>query len=139
MKTITLRNTVEFCNIGYNDACIYFLLQFNRHELDVAKKCIASVTEYNEYKGKTVAAAFAKVQDSLYRAAFGREGSPVLYLTVQSRFWDKEKEEWIEDEAKALAAVERIKAVFKKAEADEIDSYNEASEDSKYTVRLWWD
>jgi hypothetical protein len=52
------RDTRQFVRIGYNDACINFHVQFSMHDFDTLGQCIADVTEYNAYKGRSVARAF---------------------------------------------------------------------------------
>jgi len=55
-------DTREFVRIGYNDACINFLVKFDKYSFDELVRCIKDVREYNNYKGAKVAAAFEKIK-----------------------------------------------------------------------------
>ena len=125
------RNERLFCHIGFNDACINFKIQFDNYDFDILEKCIADVSEYNEYKGAKVAKAFASIKHLLYRASFGREGSPVLYLHVN--IFEKTA-------AQAKASLKAVSEAFKDCAVDENGLWDEGNADnSKSCLRLWWD
>jgi hypothetical protein len=134
------RDTVKFCAIGYNDACINFRLQFSHYDFDTLRKCIAGVTEYNNYRGETVAKAFDRIADQIEKASFGREGSPVLYLYIHSHEYDKQAEKWNPRTPEVLAEiVKSIRKAFSRASVDEFMLQDEGSQDNPACVRLWWD
>lgn len=137
------RDTVKFCAIGYNDACINFRLQFSHYDFDTLRKCIAGVTEYNNYRGATVAKAFDRIADQIEKASFGREGSPVLYLYIKTQDYLEVKpgtSEWIARTPEALAeTVKSIRKSFSRASVDEFMTMDEGHQDNPACVRLWWD
>jgi hypothetical protein len=134
------RDTVKFCSIGYNDACINFRLQFSHHDFDILRKCIAGVSEYNNYRGTTVAKAFDRIKDQVYSASFGREGSPVLYLYIHPQEYNAQTETWNPRTPEVLAKiVKNIRKAFSSASVDEFMTMDEGHQDNPACVRLWWD
>ncbi len=132
------RNTREFVRIGFNDACINFLVQFSKHDFDELELCIADVTEYNAYRGASVAKAFSKIKHYLRRASFGREGSPVLYLKIEEREWIGEQ--LIAKTTERIATeIREIKNAFSRTHVDEFHLRDEGHNDVATTVRLWWE
>lgn len=124
------RDTREFVRIGFNDACTDFRVQFNKWEFDTLQKCLADVSSYNDYRGTKVSKAFGKIKGLVYRASFGREGSPVLYLTVTR--YERTPEQMAE-------AFREIQKAFEPTSVDENMMMDEAGQGSESTLRLWWD
>lgn len=122
------RDSVEFVRIGYNDACINFLVKFDRYDFDNLRKAIKNVDEYNEFQGAKVAAAFKKIEHLALSASFGREGSPVLYIRLRRE--DAE----VPGTGAVIGADEVLKAM-KSTLPDEADvERNDAG-----MLRFWWD
>lgn len=139
-KKLVQRDTREFVRIGYNDACINFRVQFSRYEFDELAQCIRNVTQYNAYQGVVVARAFEKIKGLVNKAAFGREGSPVLYLYLNPHEWVEAKNEWVKYAPEVMAAqVEQVRKAFSKTEVDEFYTMDEGHNDNLACVRLWWD
>jgi hypothetical protein len=136
--TFQERDTRAFVAIGYNDACINFLVSFYRYDFRVLKECLSDVTEYNEYRGVKVAKAFEKIENLLDKALFGREGSPVLYLVLEPN--QRVGDTWIPKEAKQIEKeVELIKDAFESTGPDEFSRMDSSMHYGDATVRLWWD
>ena len=134
------RDTREFCRIGFNDACIYFRLQFSKYDFDTLVQCISDVKEYNDYRGATVAKAFERVRNYVDRASFGREGSPVLYLYLRRNYYDAARVEFVDHTPDEIAGMVReVKKSFSRAKVDEFYLMDEGHNDSLNVVRLWWD
>lgn len=123
------RDTVKFCDAGYNDACTNFLIDFHNSDFDILDKCIRNVTEYNNFRGARTATAFSKVKHLAYKAQFGREGSPALYIQV------KRENRNVDGSLGAPIGVEEIINAFKNLHVDEIG----VSEFNPAVIRFWWD
>ena len=141
------RDTREFVRIGYNDACINFLVKFDKYSFDELVHCLKDVTEYNEYneyneyKGVKVANAFNKIKEQVQKAYFGREGSPVLYLHVVQFDWEND-ELVVRSPERMAEVVAEIKKAFSRTKADEFDVEIEKNRDGievPAIIRLWWD
>lgn len=127
----TERDHVNFVGIGYNDACTDFVVTFRRGQFHELKQAIKNVGDYNYFNGERIVQEFQKIEHLVLSAKFGREGSPVLYLTVER-----------EDDGTNLGrpiAVSEVMSQFSKmrskSKPDEInvDFYDAA------TIRFWWD
>lgn len=104
---------------------------------------IRMIPGYNNFDGANVAQAVMALHERgmLMDASFGREGSPVLYLTVP--YWTHQRSnaerfsaqgERIPDETQR-AYLDAINEIMRGLKADEISE----SEPSGNTVRAWWD
>ena len=81
---------------------------------------IRQIKSYNNFKGKDVAAAVSKVAKEVDCVSFGRENSPVLYLTVrQNRKGER---------------AEKVRKIFKPTRPDEFHY-----DDLRRSIRMWWD
>lgn len=134
------RSDVAFVAIGYNDACTNFLVRFHRGDFDNLKRAITAVDSYNEFRGKQVAAAFAKIEHLAYYASFGREGSPVLYVELDG--FEKTPEQLAKDAAAVTAAFKAVRAdeqaVYTRTVVS--NSFNAKANGKSITIcRAWWD
>ena len=112
--------TEQVVQLGYDKDVLHFRVEApcfaDRHR--ELTRAIRRVKEYNEFKGPDV----ADVVDTLVEhaivtmVAFGREGSPVLYL-----------------EPNGPELIPTIKKAFEVSKPDECDVQPDG------TVRLWWD
>lgn len=104
-----------------------------KEECDLVLSFIAGL-KYNEFNGKKVTDALKKIigEETVSTIRFGREYSPVLYLTVHKFDFKTDKSL----DAKGFnARLDKIKTEFKKLGAQEIHVEGEAPAQ----VRFWWD
>lgn len=121
------RNTAEFMRIGYNDACINFLVDFHRSDFDELEKSVLVAVKdgYNNFDAKKFVKAFTTIKDKLYKAKFGREGSPVFYAVLKHDATEQD--------------VDAVKAAFsrKTIAVDELDEVGKHG--NCRVIRAWWD
>ena len=99
---------------------------------------IRMVKSYNSFEGERVADALTAFRGQVSGIQFGREGSPVLYISLP--YWTHQREEVDLTgpheriaEAATQALVERMRKVFvDQLEADEFSV-------EQHRVRVWWD
>lgn len=103
-----------------------------------AQDLIRMVESYNNFEGKKVADALTEFRGTVSGVAFGREGSPVLYIDLP--YWTHQREEVTTQgkgqkipEGDTQKVVKRLKAVF-------VDGLlaDEFSQEGNQ-VRIWWD
>jgi hypothetical protein len=120
------RDDVNFVWIGFNDASINWQVHFRRHDFDTFKKSVEAAGEYNNFNPVLIIEAVRKIEPLVDMFRFGREGSPVLYITL--------------NDAKNADAVI---AAFRNTSVDECSVLHticdEDFADTETTVRLWWD
>jgi hypothetical protein len=93
-----------------------------------AVKVIPLVESYNEFQGKKVAKVLQKLKE-VKNVKFGRESSPVVYVSVPS--WEKGQ---AIPELKKKQLKEKIKKAFAETDPDEVmDEYGGTA------IRFWWD
>ncbi len=130
------RDDVAFVGIGYNDACIDFLVRFPKYRFDQLEQAIKNV-RYNAFNGVAVAKTFAKIKHLAESASFGREGSPVLYINLRREHEDS-LGNYIEPGKGNPIGVDEVFTAFdtlRKSKPDEAmaDFYDNA------LLRFWWD
>lgn len=131
-----------FVRIGFglNDGQRFQSTEFLTPRLRTAQAAplIRLVKHYNEFKGESVAAALDKLRGRVSAVAFGREGSPVLYIELP--YWTHQREEAqpgipgtkITD-AESGKLVDELRQVFVgELQADEFTV-------NRRRVRIWWD
>lgn len=121
----------EFVKLGYNDYSVDF--KTRTLNLKDAIRVIKLVKDYNNFNGEKVATAIQqirKIWGSDYQLSFefGREGSPVLYVSLP--YWKNKKEKYTEAERKEKT--ELSLAVLKATQTDELWEENNK-------IRAWWD
>jgi len=107
-------------------------------EIEELANAIELIESYNNFRGKAVADALREMHNEglIMSAAFGRENSPVLYVTVP--YWTQQRTKSTDEEARRFtpeerkAMVRRIIAILQKVEPDELGLYYEK-------IRAWWD
>ena len=107
-------------------------------EIEELASAIELIESYNNFRGKAVADALREMHNEglIMSAAFGRENSPVLYVTVpywtqqRTKSTDEEERRFTPEERKAMTL--RIFAILQKVEPDELGLHYEK-------IRAWWD
>ena len=100
---------------------------------------IETIETYNDFRGKVVAEALRQLHDEglIMGARFGREQSPVLYVSVP--FWTHQRTKQFGEEKRKFTSeergemIQRIFWILRKTMPDELG----ITED--YEVRAWWD
>ena len=128
------RDKVAFIKIGFNDACCEFIVKFHRTEFDDLDKVLRNIQEYNEFEHVKVRKAFASIKDLVREAKFGREGSPVLYLTLNRGWYNPANGEYKTfGVAEMTEMIGQVRRAFSKARCDEFSVMPDGS------IRIWWD
>jgi len=108
-------------------------------EIEELANAIELIESYNNFEGEAVANALRQMHNEglIMEAGFGREQSPVLYITPP--FWthqrtkpSKERRQFTEQERNAM--FRRIFEILEKTNPDELDLVY-----GDYQVRAWWD
>lgn len=149
-------HVVEFVRLGYQhdtSFCFHSVLR----DWDTFRACLEAAGGYNEFYPSAVVKAFAEVFDDLASIAFGREGSPVMYLDLP--YWTHQRLRFAvgtgrqDSEHRKYTAAERwglargVRLVGQAVHADEIDAFGiggvpvdwNGSGIEPVRVRLWWD
>ena len=146
---------LEFVRLGYGEDHDHEFrsLSFRTEALDTdtAKEAVMLVAQYNAFEGVRVAAAIEQLRGDVTNYEFGREGSPVLYVHLP--YWTNQQErncpahhcregQWGDrqsarklEASEHAALLERVRAAFEGARADEIDPVSE----TEHELRIWWD
>jgi hypothetical protein len=141
-----LEQTIEMVRLVYGDlhGKDTRSLTFKTEALstDDMKAVLPLVDSYNGFVGAKVSEAIERLRGEISNYEFGREGSPVIYVHLP--YWTSQQEknaaskgylrrELTAAEHKALS--EKVRAVFKSVDADEIDTVSY----SDHVIRVWWD
>jgi hypothetical protein len=115
---------------GYSETvgCLRFHVVFDRHNYDEMKKGVKKALGrdgYNEFSAAKFTTAFNKIEPLVFRARFGREYSPVVYLTLKPDATDED--------------LETVKAAFKNTKYDEYAVGTDFPQDKCKVIRIWWD
>ena len=103
-----------------------------------AQQLIRMVESYNNFEGRKVADALTEFRGAVSGIAFGREGSPVIYIDLP--YWTHQQEEMTVKstgqkipEAETKKLVERLRGVFVGGLAADEFTFE------RNQVRVWWD
>ncbi len=114
---------------GYSETqgCLEFLVSFHRSNVNLLKKAVLTTLKlgYNEFSAKRFVTAFEKIESLVMRTKFGREYSPVVYLTL--------KPGAPED------AADQVRLAFKPTKFDVFYVGTDFIYDKCKTIRIWWD
>lgn len=109
---------------GYDEATRDLDFKTRPVSPEVAKRMAHIVGGYNQFDADNVSHAIDKIADVVGYIEFGRESSPVMYITIADDVKDVDR------------AVGKIRRAFKDALADEINLDAGLLETK---VRVWWD
>src|SRR5271163_3798911 len=80
-------NYVEMVKHGYSEAngCLQFLVNFHKYNFNLLRKAVTQALPdgYNEFSAKRFVTAFNKIEPLLVRVQFGRDYSPVVFITLR--------------------------------------------------------
>lgn len=137
---VDLKVAEEFVRIGYrlDEQQRFQSTEFltPRLRTSQAAHLIRLVKRYNDFEGENVASAVAALKGRVSSVAFGREGSPVLYIELPH--WTHKREEAIGTGVRIDAGenekfVVELRALFlENLQADEFSVRNRR-------IRIWWD
>lgn len=134
---------VKMIEQGYTEGPMMFRVYFVRQELQVVKECMDVVGEYNEFRASKVFSALRKLDEAglLYSVEFGREYSPVLYLSLQggrmintSFLSGGEWRDFTPENHRENVAV--VKKVF---EGTKYSEWSVTTNEGVPQIRVWWD
>lgn len=133
-----MKAEVKMIAQGYKEGPMMFRVWFAQRDLATVKEALYAVGSYNEFAAGQVFRALSKVSELglLYSLEFGREYSPVLYLSLEGgRIVG---EEWHDYDAEEHAEnVEAVRKAFRGTKHDEFSvTYNEKGVPQ---FRIWWD
>jgi len=108
-------------------------------EIEELASAIELIESYNEFRGDNVANALRKMHDEglIMSAEFGREFSPVLYVTIP--YWTTQRTKNLDEDERKFSPGEResmrqrIVEILQEAKPDELGGYHD------WGVRAWWD
>jgi hypothetical protein len=110
-------------------------------KIEELANAIELVESYNKFSGKKVADTLRKMHDEglIMSAKFGREFSPVLYVTIP--FWTNQSTKHVHDKDKRRLSPgeresmrQRIVEILQEAMPDELGGGHHGWE-----IRAWWD
>ena len=144
----------QFVRFGYGDLHDLEVrsLDFHTEELSTAElqELVKLVPDYNAFNGAAIAKGLDELRGEIMHFTFGREGSPVIYVDLAfwlgqqekacpgqrcAEGWGKPKDDRRLTAAEHAAIVTRVKSVFTRLHADEID----VDEQNDHRIRVWWD
>ncbi len=144
----------QFVRLGYGDLHDLEVrsLDFQTEEVSTAElqELVKLVPDYNAFNGAAIAKGLEELRGEIMHFSFGREGSPVIYVDLAywlgqqekacpgqrcADGWGKPKDDRRLTAAEHAAIVARVKAVFTRLHADEID----VQEQDDHRIRVWWD
>jgi hypothetical protein len=140
-----LEQTLELVRLVYGDlhGKDTRSLHFRSEALstDDMKAVLPLVESYNGFVGAKVSEALERLRGEISYYEFGREGSPVIYVHLPYWAHQQEKKQGPQDVKRKLlpeehtALVEKVRAVFKGVDADEIGPTSTGD----HVIRVWWD
>jgi hypothetical protein len=138
------RDAIAFVKLGYGDSfgLGFRSLYFRTDRLTtIEAQAVMRIIEYNGFDGNKVADAIEQFKGKFAAYEFGREGSPVLYVSLP--YWTHQREgaprgnmgERIDDTENDTLVAKLRDALVERLGADEFDVVKMDSP----KVRIWWD
>jgi hypothetical protein len=158
LTTQTDESTVQFIKLGY-DVSLSFRATMNNWETFAAS--LRAIGGYNRFNAEDVIASFRELFDNSMTVEFGRESSPVMYISLP--FWTHQRKgspsygmgehytnEQRQDMARAIIdwarsvhadeiSVSQFGSVGNRPDDVWVTPYSNAPGDNPYRIRLWWD